>query len=113
MLGGGIAVTAALGVMGVVMVGYLSRPPLPVEVDWRSSYLGEGLVLVLTNKSERHLTILLDVTNPTTAASSQFELHLRPMMTDEFGWLEGWRFTSGDRVRIQSSGYSSRRLRAP
>jgi hypothetical protein len=109
----GFAAVPAVGAGAYVAMRVFSRETLPVETAWCESLIGNGLVLQMTNRSARHLTATLDTHNPTTGASMTFDLYLPPGQITEWGWAEGWRFTSGDYVVLRSAGFRSVRLVAP
>lgn len=83
------------------------KPPLPVSVAFRSSWLGQGMVAELHNASARFLTVVLVVRNPTLATARRFDLELRPESTTSFGHLEGWRFSSGDELALYNDGFAA------
>jgi len=55
-----------------------AKPALPVVVNFRSSILGKGLVALIVNTSERYLTVMLSVRNPTLSAAKRFKIDLDP-----------------------------------
>ena len=73
-----------------------AKPALPVVVSFRSSILGKGLVAVFENTSERYLSVVLSVRNPTLSTAKRFRLELSPKSSTDFGHLEGWQFAPGD-----------------
>jgi len=89
------------------------KPVLPVVVGFRSSMLGRGLVAVLENTSDRYLTVVLTVRNPTLSTAKRFQLELEPRSSVKFGHLEGWQFASGDEVTLLNDEFDALRLRVP
>jgi hypothetical protein len=81
------------------------KPEIPVKVGYRKAVLGPGLVLLMENKSERHLAVLLTVANPTTKQQKSFRVDVSPKQTAEVGHLEGWTFASGDSLKIAHTDY--------
>jgi hypothetical protein len=90
-----------------------ARPALPVVVGFRSSMLGQGLVAMFENTSDRYLTVVLAVRNPTSSTANRFQLELAPRSRTDFGHLEGWQFASGDEVELFSDAFGELRLTVP
>ncbi|MEW6119851.1 MAG: hypothetical protein AB1593_07160 [Pseudomonadota bacterium] len=90
-----------------------AKPALPVVVNFRESILGRGLVAVLQNTSDRYLTVVLSVRNPTLSTVKRFKLDLEPQSSADFGHFEGWRFASGDEVAIFNDEFAAIRLTVP
>jgi hypothetical protein len=90
-----------------------AKPALPLVVGFRSSMLGKGLVAVIENTSDRYLTVVLSVRNPTLATAKRFKLDLEPKSSTEFGHLEGWQFASGDEVGLFNDEFGVLRLTVP
>lgn len=90
-----------------------AKPALPVVVSFRSSMLGKGLVAVVENSSDRYLTVVLAVRNPTLATARRYTLNLAPRSSTDFGHLEGWQFASGDEVGLFNDEFSGLRLTVP
>jgi len=90
-----------------------AKPLLPVTVGFRSSMLGRGLVAVIDNTSDRYLTVVLSVRNPTRALAKRFNLELSPRSSTDFGHFEGWQFASGDEVALFNDGFATLRLTVP
>ena len=90
-----------------------AKPPLPVVVGFRTSMLGKGLVAVIENTSDRYLSVLLTVRNPTRSVAKRFTLELGPRAGTDFGHLEGWQFASGDEVALFNDDFGALRLSVP
>jgi hypothetical protein len=86
---------------------------LPVVVNFRSSMLGKGLVAVIENTSDRYLTVVLAVRNPTLSTARRFKLNLEPRSSTDFGHLEGWEFASGDEVGLFNDEFAGLHLSVP
>jgi hypothetical protein len=80
-------------------------PTLPVRIQMRPSAMGRGLVAMLTNTSERQLSVLMATRNPTTQAVKHLSLQVAPGAKVEIGFREGVQFASGDQVRLRSAGF--------
>ena len=90
-----------------------AKPALPVVVNFRASMLGKGLVAVIENTSDRYLTVMLSVRNPTLSTARRYKLNLDPKSSTDFGHLEGWQFASGDEVGLFNDEFSGLRLSVP
>jgi hypothetical protein len=90
-----------------------AKPALPVVVGFRSSMLGRGLVAVIENTSDRYLSVVLTVRNPTLSTAKRFQLELDPKSSTHFGHLEGWQFTSGDEMALLNDDFAPLKLRVP
>lgn len=90
-----------------------AKPLLPVTIGFRSSMLGRGLVALIDNNSDRYLTVVLSVRNPTRALAKRFNLELAPRSSTDFGHFEGWQFASGDEVALFNDGFATLRLAVP
>ena len=89
------------------------KPPMPVIISFRSSLLGKGIVAVLENTSERYLSVVMNVRNPTLANLRRFTLELAPKSSEDFGHLEGWQFASGDELVVFHNDFNALRLVVP
>lgn len=90
-----------------------AKPALPVVVNFRSSMLGKGLVAVIENTSDRYLTVVLSVRNPTLSTARRFKLDLEPQSRIDFGHLEGWQFVSGDELALFNDEFGTLKLSVP
>lgn len=90
-----------------------AKPALPVVVNFRSSILGKGLVAVIENTSDRYLTVVLSVRNPTLSTAKRFKLDLEPQSRTDFGHMEGWQFVSGDELALFNDEFGALKLSVP
>jgi len=90
-----------------------AKPALPVVVSFRSSILGKGLVAVFENTSDRYLSVVLSVRNPTLSTARRFTLELDPKSSTDFGHMEGWQFAAGDELGLFNDEFGALRLTAP
>jgi len=90
-----------------------AKPTLPVVVGFRSSVLGKGLVGVIENTSDRALTVVLAVRNPTLSTAKRFKLELGPRSSTDFGHMEGWQFASGDEVALFNDAFGALKITVP
>ena len=89
------------------------KPALPVTVNFRPSWLGQGVVAEIHNASPRFLSVVLVARNPTLSSARRFTLELRPESNTPFGHLEGWRFVSGDELTLYNDGFAQLRTVVP
>lgn len=89
------------------------KPELPVEVSFRKSWLGMGLVAVIENTSSQYLTLVMMVRNPTLATAQRFKIEIKPGDDIAFGHDDGWRFTSGDELSLYNDHYRTLKLQVP
>ena len=96
-----------------VQAAAAAKPALPVVVGFRSSMLGKGLVALIENTSDRYLTVLLAVRNPTLSTAKRFKLELDPRSSTDFGHMEGWQFASGDEVGLFNDEFGALKITVP
>jgi hypothetical protein len=96
-----------------VQAAAAAKPALPVVVGFRSSMLGQGLVAVIENTSDRYLTVVLAVRNPTLSTVKRFKLELDPRSSTDFGHMEGWQFASGDEVGLFNDEFGALKITVP
>lgn len=90
-----------------------NKPPMPVKITFRKSYLGMGLVTVIENSSTQHLTLLLTVRNPTISTARRFQIEVKPENDIAFGHDDGWKFASGDELGLYHNDYRAIRMTVP
>lgn len=88
-------------------------PDLPVTLSFRESSVGLGYVIRLTNASDRYMTVRARFFNPTLRAGRETTISLRPGLTTEFGWLEGWEFVSGESIEVAHHGFRTKAWTLP
>lgn len=93
--------------------GQSGRPPLPVRVVFRKSYVGIGLVAVIENTSPHYLTLVMTVRNPTLSRVKRFQVEIAPGDDLAFGHNDGWKFTSGDEFSLYHDNYKAFKLIVP
>lgn len=94
-------------------MGTASKPTMPMAVHFRSSFLGKGVVAVLENTSDRSLTVVMNVRNPTLARLRRFTVDIEPHASEDFGHLEGWQFASGDELTLFHNNFNALRVVVP
>ena len=106
---------ATLGVIIIGAIGYFQSsifreqnlPPIPIEVSYREALLGPGLVCIVENTSDRHLSVLATFMNPSLNQEKNFRLDVPPKGVTEVGHLEGWILASGDTIVLSHNDYKS------
>jgi len=89
------------------------KPNMPVRVIVRESIVGEGLVAQFHNETSHRLVVdvILEDKNQNNKRSGA--LALEPNAVTEIGWIEGWKFTSGDTIKISHSNYKTIKYQIP
>jgi hypothetical protein len=90
-----------------------SRPELPITLQYREAALGMGYVITFQNTSDRFLSLRVSAHNPTMNQRATMRLDIGPRSQVEWGWLEGWPFTSGDIISIEHADYALMRRTVP
>lgn len=90
-----------------------TRPELPVQVTFRSAWMGQGLVATIRNAADRPLNVIAAFRDPTAEATREFSLALDPKGSVDIGRAEGWIVASGQSLTVASSGYRSITAFAP
>jgi hypothetical protein len=88
-------------------------PELPVNVLYRESLVGEGYVARFQNLSEKYMQVRVRLSNPTLRTVKNSYVDLRPNEITELGWLEGWKFVSGETIEMFHEGFRSQKWRIP
>jgi hypothetical protein len=84
-----------------------SLPLMPIEAKFRPALTGPGLVLMVKNTSDRHLTFMVTLANATVKQEKNFRLDVAPSGTVEVGYKEGWTLSSGDNFKVENSNYQT------
>ena len=105
--------TTLLGLFLMIALAGCSKPEVPVTVTFRTSPFSNGLVAQFHNNSNRHLAVVLDFQNKTLHQEKNGYIEIEPSATKEIGWLEGWKFMSGETITISHEDYSTVTLRVP
>ena len=89
------------------------KPDLPIQVSFRRSLVGEGVVAQFKNLSDKALTVTARFSSPATQESRLFRLQLSAGAMSEFGRLEGWVFGSGHTIELSADGYEPVKVTVP
>jgi len=89
------------------------RPKLPVTIRMRESKVAQGLVAVFRNGSDRSLQVRATFENAVHGRTRTQGLALTPQEDVEFGWLEGWKFASGETILVEHADFRPLRFEVP
>ncbi len=98
----------ALLVVAGSMLFACGRWAPPVAVGQRDSLAGQGVVLTLTNTSDRYLhEVTVTITPPDGDERSAVIETLGPHASESVGWLrlEGWPIPAGAEVEVRALDY--------
>lgn len=96
---------SVLIVSGAVLLACPWKPRLPVVVSYRTAWMDSSLVAQIHNDSDSLRKVLFVIESPTTGQIMNKVEVIPARGMAEVGWLEGWRFVSGERVRVHQAGY--------
>jgi len=89
------------------------KPTVPVVVSFRDSRWGQGKVAIFSNQTANRLTITVKVESKQQKQEKSGNIDLEPNGRTEIGWLEGWKFESGETIDITHPDYSSKSVTVP
>jgi len=93
----------------VITFGFSPQlPELPIEVFTRNSVGGGGLVCQFKNITNKHLILIVNVSNKTLNTKKSFIVTVSPNSFVEHGWAEGWNYVSGDRIELTNADYETK-----
>ena len=78
---------------------------LPIQILGRKASLGQSGVLVLRGLSPERLTVKVEISDGST--SREFREDLTAGVVREIGWMQGWKFKTGDRIRISHERFDT------
>ena len=117
---------AAVVTIAVIGIGYFEgnpnvrsvvdavvKKPLPVQVTYRKSVVGNGLVAKFVNETGSQLVINVVIRSHLGRQSEPKGIQLPANGEVEVGWMEGWEFHSGDEITMSHDGYADKILRMP
>lgn len=87
--------------------------PVPIEVNVRDSMVDEGKVAIIRNPTAKTLhNVLLVCTNAELKQEKRYlEETWAPNRELELGWMEGWKWVSGETLTVSASGYAEKTWR--
>ena len=91
----------------------LIKPQMPVQVTYRGSLVGEGYVAQFRNTSDKYLQVVVTINNNTLGQTKQGPIDIPPHETKEIGWVQGWKFTSGDAITVSHNDYQTLKVKIP
>ena len=80
----------------------LTAPKVPVTCCRRESFLGQGQVIRIKNRTERVLALWFE------ANGKRVEFSIQPHAIKEYGWAEGFTVGENTEYTIGGEGFSSR-----
>lgn len=83
----------------------VTRPELPVTVQFRSASSGPGFVLLFKNQSDRALAFTAALQHPGQEQEKRFAIQVQPHGVYELGNAHEWVGQSGDRISLTNSKY--------
>ncbi|HVS38908.1 MAG TPA: hypothetical protein VMS17_25345 [Gemmataceae bacterium] len=125
---GGCVCLVAILVIGIGAISYfvanndkpggsnpfnMVKPPVPVVISYRESSVGQGKVAIFSNQTSNRLTITVEFHNEQFNKSKTVTLDLDPNSKMEIGWLEGWKFLSGETITVSHPDWSSKTVTVP
>lgn len=81
------------------------KPDMPVAVKYRRAITGPGLVLMVENRSNRHLAVFATLENPSLSHTRSFRFDIPPGGITEAGYREGWTGSSGDKIVLSHDDF--------
>ena len=89
------------------------KPNMPVKVIVRESIVGEGLVAQFHNETPHRLVVDVILQDKNDGNKKSGALVLQANAVTEIGWMEGWKFMSGDTIKISHDDYKTVTYRIP
>ncbi len=105
-------VVTVLVAVGIMFAG-CGKPPMPVTVTYRESAVGEGYVAQFHNQTAKYLQVRVQFKNRTLNQENNSYIDLSPNGTTEIGWLEGWKFVSGENISLYHEDYATAQYLIP
>jgi hypothetical protein len=99
--------------IGTLAITGCSKPDMPVSVSFRKAKLDASLVAQIHNNSDTSMKIVVEASSRTTGGTKKEEMVIGGKKTKEFGWAEGWRFVSGESIRIHQADYADLKVTVP
>ncbi|MEM7582642.1 MAG: hypothetical protein AAF560_04630 [Acidobacteriota bacterium] len=81
----------------------------PISVGQRESTVGQGIVISLTNTSDKHLhEVVVDIVSPEGEAKQLVIPTLNPHESFNVGWLklDGWPIPKGSSVKVSAKDFA-------
>ncbi|MFH1067766.1 MAG: hypothetical protein V1746_07675 [bacterium] len=86
---------------------------MPVQITLRESVMGQGYVVQFNNTSNKYLKIRVFYKDRTLRKSKKSLLELPPLGMTEKGWLQGWKFASGETITLLHEDYQTMFYKIP
>ncbi|MEN8140803.1 MAG: hypothetical protein ABFR97_06210 [Thermodesulfobacteriota bacterium] len=86
----------------------ISKPNIPITVNYRESFVGKGYVAIIKNNSKEKLELKIDLSSSAENIEKMAgSFVLEPAGNIEIGWVEGWQFKTGDKITISHDDYQA------
>ena len=102
-----------VALIGTLAMTGCSKPDMPVSVSFRKAKLDASLVAQIHNNSDSSMKVVVEASSRTTGGTKKEEMVIGGRKTKEFGWAEGWRFVSGESIRIHQADYADLKVTVP
>lgn len=90
-----------------------AQPDLPVKIVVRDSVVGEGYVVQFHNEANQRFVLTVCIENKAGKDRTERTLPIGPSEMQELGWVQGWKFASGDRITVKHDKYKSSTATVP
>ncbi len=97
----------AVSCLALALIACVLEPPL--SIGKKESLVGQGIVITLTNTSDKHLhDVVMDIVSPAGEARQLTMPTLNPHESTSVGWLklDGWPIPEGSKVSVSCKGYA-------
>ena len=94
-------------VLASVLFAGCNRTAPPVDCHSRVSLVNRGLVLVVSNSSDRELSLWVHAFANDDVVGKKTTFSLSPNATEEFGWLQDFHLGTNSTVTIGGEGFAS------
>ena len=99
------AATAAC--LALLLTACVLQPP--VSIGKKESMVGQGIVVTVTNASDKHLhDVVVSIESPEGETKQLTMASLEPHESANIGWLklDGWPIPEGSKVSVSAKGYA-------
>lgn len=110
-----VVIVAAFAIVAAVAPSVLPAglgiQSVPLRAKYSKSLVGKGVVVTISNGTNKTLKdVKVRCYDPKKAGSEKvFEIaEFKPDQELAIGWVEGWQFEAGHKVKVSARGYLSR-----
>jgi hypothetical protein len=94
---------AGLYILLAVAYNLYPLPSAPINVTYRPSTTGQGIIVTFQNKTDHVLHLTMQIKNPTTEEGKLSYTQLQPHESKEIDW-KGFKVESGDGILVLCGG---------